>query len=158
MNSEGSSGRGRPSHPRGHRPYRGPYRGGGGDRGRGRSWGQNGHIGGERGGHGGRGGGLRGARVGTNGRGRPPAPFDDPSMDPALAPKPPHPGYFHTSFVENPWCELEDKLGIPHIKSIVSEQRQPAQKSVETVQSISQQPSEATQQTDQATESRTSAS
>ncbi|SPO25175.1 uncharacterized protein UTRI_02716_B [Ustilago trichophora] len=128
MNSEGpaGAGRGRPSHPHGHRPHRGGGGGGGGgggDRGRGRGSGRGsrGRAGGSGGGRGGY-GGHRGGRSGGHGNGMPPAPLGDPSLDPQLAPKPPHPGYFHTSFLENPWYELEEKLGIPHIKPIVSTQ------------------------------------
>ncbi|SOV09069.1 uncharacterized protein UDID_03688 [Ustilago sp. UG-2017a] len=100
MNSYTPPNRGRRSQAaRGHGPHRGgPGGGGGGGRGRG-----------TRGGH--RGGGSA-----------PFTPLSDPSGDPELAPQPPELGFFQTSFMENPWFELESKMGIPHLKPVVPSQ------------------------------------
>ncbi|CCF51691.1 hypothetical protein NDA11_001412 [Ustilago hordei] len=96
MNSYTPPNRGRRSQAaRGHGPHRG---GPGGGRGRG-----------TRGGH--RGGGSA-----------PFTPLSDPSRDPALAPQPAELGFFQTSFMENPWFELESKMGIPHLKPVVPSQ------------------------------------
>lgn len=118
--SEAPNWRDRSSQRGGFRPHRGGgSRGGGGfgggDRGRGRGrggGGRGGHRGGGRGGghghgHGHGSGGMSGVLLGG-----------DPSQDPQLAPRPPHPGFFHVSFLENPWRHLEAKAGIPHIKAI----------------------------------------
>ncbi|SPC63983.1 related to RAY38 protein [Ustilago sp. UG-2017b] len=100
MNSYTPPNRGRrPQAARGHGPHRGgPGGGGGGGRGRG-----------TRGGH--RGGGSA-----------PFTPLSDPSRDPELAPQPPELGFFQTSFMENPWFELESKMGIPHLKPVAPSQ------------------------------------
>lgn len=58
----------------------------------------------------------------------------DPSLDPQLAPRPPHPGYFHASFLENPWFELENKLGIPHVEAVVPAQHHRLQHDCNTTQ------------------------
>ncbi|GAC72357.1 hypothetical protein PANT_7d00062 [Moesziomyces antarcticus T-34] len=97
--SSGSGGWNGPS--RGHRPPRG---GGGGGRG----------------GRGGRGGG-RGRGGGWNGQhrdGRQAATPNNTTTDTQLAPGQPHPGFFHESFVGNPWYDLEEKLGIPHVPAV----------------------------------------
>ncbi|CDW97900.1 hypothetical protein [Sporisorium scitamineum] len=44
--------------------------------------------------------------------------MNDHSLDPQLAPRPPHPGYFQPSFIENPWYDLERKHEIPHLEAI----------------------------------------
>ncbi len=71
------------------------------------------------------------------------AAIGDPSTDPQLAPRPPHPGFFHTSFLENPWHDHEEKLGIPHIKAIpfAETQPQPTQKNHDEGGASAEQPS-----------------
>ncbi|SPO32159.1 uncharacterized protein UTRI_02716 [Ustilago trichophora] len=147
MNSDGpaGAGRGRPSHARGHRPHRG---GRGGDRGRGRGGGGGG---GGRGGYAGHRGG-RGGRGGGHSHRIPPAPLGDPSLDPQLAPKPPHPGYFHTSFLENPWYDLEKKLDIPHLKPIISTQEVQSRADADHAEALPEEPSAAPQEAAVATE------
>lgn len=117
--SSSSGSRGWSGSSRGHRPT-----GGGG--------------GGGRGGRGGRGGGRgRGRGGGWGGQhreGRQAATPNNSSNDPQLAPGQPHPGFFHESFVGNPWYDLEEKLGIPHMPA-VSPNQIPASQQDDAVES-----------------------